>query len=240
MARTDCTAGDSRCRPTRACWLFAASIPRRVSITYQVNQRFGSTSPATSAARNPVTVTALVRVDVGPARERQDLVRALDRGRNAPGQKVTSAEIKAAYASAGLINPMATILRASDSLRLTGRQADSIATLNRWYVVRLDSIWSPVARDYAELPDQYDRGGAYDRYRRAREASVDLIIRVAPSINSLLTAEQRRKLPALVASYLDRRYLAAVRSGTSGTPGGVFTPGSGTTGAPGLGGRTGG
>ena len=36
----------------------------------------------------------------------------------------------------------------------------------------------------------------------------------------LLTAEQRRKLPALVASYLDTRYLAGIRSGTAGSGGG--------------------
>ncbi|HEY7394049.1 MAG TPA: carboxypeptidase-like regulatory domain-containing protein, partial [Gemmatimonadaceae bacterium] len=35
------------------------------SYTYQVNPRFGNTSPATSAFRNPVAVTAMVRVDVG-------------------------------------------------------------------------------------------------------------------------------------------------------------------------------
>ena len=33
---------------------------------YHVNQRFGNTSQAVNAARNPVTLTALLRVDVGP------------------------------------------------------------------------------------------------------------------------------------------------------------------------------
>jgi hypothetical protein len=42
----------------------------------------------------------------------------------------------------------------------------------------------------------------------------------------MLTAEQKRKLPALVASHLDTRYLAGVRSGTAGgTGGGVFMGG---------------
>ena len=45
------------------------------SYVYQVNPRFGNTSPAVSAFRNPVALTALVRVDVGPTRERQDLTR---------------------------------------------------------------------------------------------------------------------------------------------------------------------
>jgi len=72
----------------------------------------------------------------------------------------------------------------------------------------------------------YDQGEAYGRYKRAREASVDMLIALAPTISDLLTAEQKRKLPALVASHLDTRYLAGIRSGTAGnTGGGVFMPG---------------
>ena len=208
---------------------------------YEVNQRFGNTSQAVSAARSPVTLTALMRVDLGPSRERQDLTRTLDRGRSTIGTTATAAEIKAAYSSAGLVNPMATILRASDSLKLTGRQADSLATMNRWYIVRLDSIWSPVAKNYAALPETYDNGEAYGRYVRAREASVDLLIRLVPSINTLLTAEQIRKLPDLVRAYLDRRYLAAVRAGTQGLSSPVFPTGVGVPSTGGVGrGRGGG
>jgi hypothetical protein len=113
--------------------------------------------------------------------------------------------------------------------------------MNRRYIIQLDSIWSPVTKYHADLPERYDQGDAYDRYRRAREASVDVLVGIVPSVRSLLTPEQRRQLPDLITAYLDLRYLAAVRSGTSGTPGGVFAPGSGTTGGPGsVGGRTGG
>ncbi|HEX3868668.1 MAG TPA: hypothetical protein VHV78_18025, partial [Gemmatimonadaceae bacterium] len=130
------------------------------------------------------------------------------------------------------------ILGDADKLRLTEGQADSIAAFNREYVVRLDSIWTPVAKYYADLPEDYDQDAAYERYRRAREASVDLLVAIVPSVTSLLTAEQRRKLPDLIAAYLDLRYLAAIRSGTSGTPGGVFAPATGVPGA-GGGGRSG-
>jgi hypothetical protein len=43
-----------------------------------------------------------------------------------------------------------------------------------------------------------------------------MLIKLAPEIKRLLTPEQRRKLPAFVASYLDTRYLASIRSGTAG------------------------
>ena len=47
---------------------------------------------------------------------------------------------------------------------------------------------------------------------------------LAPRVRGLLTDEQFRKVPAFVASYLDTRYLASIRSGTAGigTGGGPF------------------
>jgi hypothetical protein len=215
--------------------------PATCSYIYQVNQRFGKVSQSVTPTRNPVTLTARVQIDVGPTREKQDLTRTLDRGRTKPGTKATTSELKAVYGSGGIINPMATILRASDSLKLTGRQADSIATINRWYLIRLDSIWSPVTKEYAALGNRYDHGLAYDHYRHAREASVDLLMKVTPSIAQLLTSDQRHKLPEVVSSYLDRRYLAGIRAGTSGAGGAVFPTGVGVPNTGGQGGaRSGG
>jgi hypothetical protein len=113
-------------------------------------------------------------------------------------------------------NPMTTMLRQADQLKLTPEQTDSLATLNRWLVVRLDSIWGPVAKSLSALPDAYDQDGAYDIYKSAREASFDLLIRIAPGIAGMLTAEQKRLLPTFVASYLDVRYLRQVRTTTTG------------------------
>jgi hypothetical protein len=190
---------------------------------YEVNPRFGSTNPQFNAFRAPVTLTMQVRVDVGPSRERQQLTQMLDRGRKQPGQKVPEQLLRAQYGSGGLLNPMAQILRSMDTLGLVGWQADSIATMNRRYTIRLDSIWSPVARYLAALPERYDQGEAYDRYTTARKATVDMLMVYAPAINHVLTSEQKRKLPSLVASYLDSRYLAGIRSGTvGGGAGGAF------------------
>jgi hypothetical protein len=130
--------------------------------------------------------------------------------------------LKMMLGQGGIPNPMAQILRQQDTLKLTGPQADSIATLNRWYTIRVDSIWSPVAKYLAGLPDRYDDDEAYEHYLRARRATVDLLSRLAPRIKGVLTAEQRRKLPPLVASYLEPRYLASIRSGTASFTGGMM------------------
>jgi hypothetical protein len=188
---------------------------------YEVNQRFGSTNQA-GGFRVPVTLTAMMRFDIGPTRERQLLTQQLDRGRRTEGQKTPENLLRAIYSSGGIPNPMGTILRQQDSLKLTSAQADSLASLNRMYAIRNDAIWSPVAKYFAELPKSYDQGEAYDRYMEARKATVDLLMKIAPAVKDLLTPEQRRKLPAFVASYLEPRYLASIRSGTA-----TFTGNSG-------------
>jgi hypothetical protein len=184
---------------------------------YDVNQRFGNVSPQLSALRSPVTITVQMRYDLGPTRERQLLIQALDRGRRTAGTKVPEAQLRAQYGSAGLPNPMATILRQADTLALTVPQADSLATINRRYLIQLNAIWTPLIRELAELPDDYDRAAVHQRYVSARQRSVDLLIELSPRLNALLTREQRRRLPQFIAVYLDTRYLASIRSGTAGS-----------------------
>jgi Carboxypeptidase regulatory-like domain len=193
---------------------------------YEVNQRFGATLPALSAFRLPVTLTAMLRFDVGPTRERQSLTMQLDRGRRTDGQKMPEQFLRLMYGTGSIPNPMAQILRQQDSLHLTSQQADSIASLNRWYGVRVDSIWAPVAKYLSDLPTQYDQDAAYDRYLAARRASVDLLAELAPTVKRILTAEQLRKLPAFIAGFLEPRYLASIRSGTAAFTGAPMLPGS--------------
>jgi hypothetical protein len=122
-----------------------------------------------------------------------------------------------------VFNPLPQILRQADTLKLTGDQADSIATLNRWYSIKIDSIWSPVSKALAALPDHYDHNAAYGRYRAAREATVDLLLKITPGVKRMLSAEQRRKLPDIVTSSLDPWYLQSIRSGTAGSGANPFS-----------------
>jgi hypothetical protein len=97
--------------------------------------------------------------------------------------------------------------------------------MNRAYTVRTEAIWRPIAKEFAELPDNYDRDAVYGRYMRARRETIDLLSAAAPAIRKLLTAEQMRKLPPNVASYLEPRYLASIRNGTATFTGGGMMPG---------------
>jgi hypothetical protein len=169
----------------------------------------------------------MFRFDIGPTREQQSLTQQLNIGRRTDGNKLPEGLIKSIYTNGGLVNPIAQVLRQSDTLKLTSKQADSLATLNRWYLIRLDSIWSPVAKGLAAMPDRYNEGEAYAQYRRGREATVDLLKHLAPKVKGLLEDAQRRKLPSIVTSYLDARYLASIRSGTAGAGGTGFGGGGG-------------
>jgi hypothetical protein len=182
---------------------------------YDVNQRFGSTSLQQTLSRSPVRLLAQVSFDLGPTTERQSLSQQLDRGRSMVGAKYTEQTWKMMYSSGPVLNPLRQILTQADSLELTRVQADSLASLNRWYTIHLDSIWTPIGKYLAELPDHYDHDLAYARYREGRQASVDLLIKIAPTVKSLLTPAQLRKL-GFVGPYLDTRYLASVRSSTAG------------------------
>ena len=201
---------------------FESVTPAGPRFRYEVNRRFGATDPSLNPFRAPVTLTAMLRFDIGPTRERQMLTQQLDRGRRTGGSKAPEMLLRAMFGNGGIPNPLATILREQDTLKLSSGQADSIATMNRQYVIKLDGIWSPIVREFTNLPDDYDHDEVYHRYIVARRQTVDLLRSLAPQVKGILTPEQLRRLPAFVTSYLDTRYLASIRSGTAGMGGGGF------------------
>jgi len=184
--------------------------------TYAVNPDFGRAASARSAFHTPAALSLLLRLDIGPSRERQTLLNQLDRGRRQPGDPVPALSLRATYGSGGVANPMTWLLRYSDSLQLSGAQADSIATWNRTYLASLDSIWTPVTNAWASLPPRYDRDAAVRQLADARRAGVDQLLAIAPRISAILTAAQRRRLPRDVANLLDPKYLSDIRHGRRG------------------------
>lgn len=196
--------------------LFARGFdPATNRFRYEVNERFGSTRLSQVVQRQMVQVQAYLNFDIGPTRERQQLIQQLDRGRSRPGNRPNVQQLRGS-ANVGILNPMQQILSNADTLQLTRRQADSLVALNRKYVLKSDSVWAPVARLLAELPDRYDHDLAYDRYREARIETVDMLIQFAPLVKGLLSPSQYRILPTTVAGFLDKRTLQGIRAGTSG------------------------
>src|SRR4029079_18611877 len=62
---------------------------------------------------------------------------------------------------------------------------------------------------------KYHEDEAFDRYRQARPAQIDMLMKVVPALNQLLTAHQKRELPQPDVHILHPRYLVSIRDGTS-------------------------
>ena len=96
-----------------------------------------------------------MRIDLGPTRERQNLRQQIGSGRTRQGSRSSEMSFRSMGVNS-VPNPMTSILRQQDSLRLTSVQADSIAVMNRRYTYRSDSLWAPVGRHFASLPARVD------------------------------------------------------------------------------------
>ena len=179
---------------------------------YEVNQRFGATRPQFLTLRSPVSLTVRLRYDLGPTRERQNFEQQLDYSKKETDKRNSESNFRS-IGSSGVPNPMATILRSQDSLRLTAVQADSIASMNRRYTYRTDSLWTPAARRFASLPENYRDNVEYARYLEARHTQIDFMLSVVKALRQLLTPQQLRKLPPSVTNILDPRYLMSIRNG---------------------------
>jgi hypothetical protein len=188
---------------------------------YDVNPRFGANRQASALNLAPMQLTLDVRLDVGPERERQDLFLRLRSGRSTKGNKMSEQQLKQMYMR-GYPNPFEQMLRQADSLGIDSDVQDSIAILNKTYGRAIDSVWTPVAKYLAALPDKYDLGEAYARVSAAQNKSLDLMGIYGPAAKSLLTDEQIRKLPPYIALFLDNQAIRNIRPGRAGGGRGGF------------------
>jgi hypothetical protein len=195
--------------------------PSTKSYIYDVNPRFGANRQSSALNLAPMQLTLDVKFDVGPERERQDLFLRLRGGRGGRGNKMSEQQIKQMYVR-NYGNPFEQILRQGDSLGLSNDVADSIAILNKTYTKQVDSIWTPVAKYLASLPDKYDLDEAYDRVRAAENKMLDQMAVFGPAAKKLLSDEQIRKLPPYIALYLDNQAIRQVRPGRAGGGRGGF------------------
>ena len=189
--------------------------PATKQFKYEVNQRFGSTLPTQSTQRVLPLISLRVQMDIGVPRERQVLTQRLDMGRGRPGTKSTAPLLKS-LGSSTIPNPMMLILQQPDSLKLTRKQADSLAALSRLFTQKADALWTPVSKYLEAVPDSYDKSAAYDQYVTAREKTVDYLLTLVPDVNRLLTKAQKRRLPLQILNFLDVRVLKFMRSSSAG------------------------
>lgn len=182
---------------------------------YEVDQRFGSTRPQQSSVYALPFVSLGLSIDIGVPRERQLLTQRLDLGRRDSSVKATAVALTA-FGLQSIPNPMRLLLAQGDSLALTRAQADSLADLSKAFAAFADSLWLPVGRYLAALPNDYSTGDAFSRFADARARTIDHLISILPQVKAVLTPAQRRRVPPLVANYLDERVLRFLRTSSVG------------------------
>src|SRR5207302_1456398 len=119
---------------------------------YDVNQRFGSTNPATTTLRAPFRLTLDVSVDIARAIPEQMLDSWLKAGRAGhPGDKIPAADLYRRFART-VPDPYAELLQQSDSLLLTDAEVTELQVVDKQYRARVDAKWNDLAQYLATLP----------------------------------------------------------------------------------------
>jgi hypothetical protein len=136
---------------------------------YEVNPRFGSTSPSSNTIRAPFRITLDVTVDVARPLPDQQLDRWLRPGRGGrPGPKFTVDQLVQRLQK-NVPDPYGELLQQADSLLLTEAQRSRVQAARGAYRARVDSLWTGLAQYLASLPDAYD----FDAASRRMNATID-------------------------------------------------------------------
>ncbi|MEP6622345.1 MAG: hypothetical protein ABJE47_23685, partial [bacterium] len=169
---------------------------------YEVNPRFGSTSPSANTIRAPFRVTLDVTMDISPPLPRQQVSRWMTPGRNGhPGPRLTKGDFVARLQRT-VPDPYAPLLAQGDSLLLTQEQVARITQLALVGHARTDSIFNAVAEWLTTLPDAFDEDEAVRHADAAQLAALELMrLEVREKLPQILAAAQLAILPGFTRYY---------------------------------------
>jgi hypothetical protein len=180
-------------------------VPGESRFRYDVNSHFGRIGAAGGQLRAPFGVALDVSFDLGPPIGRQQLERAMNRGRKGrPGPRLGADSIRIRFAR-NVPSPYKLILWQSDSLLLSRQQVAELRAADAQYSLRVDSLWTHLGQTLAAMGDEYDAGDA----TRQTEETTDQVWEAAraemPIIQKILSPLQMALAPGAV------KYLAAVK-----------------------------
>ncbi|MFI5229671.1 MAG: carboxypeptidase-like regulatory domain-containing protein, partial [Gemmatimonadales bacterium] len=163
---------------------------------YDVNPRFGTTSPALNTLRAPFRLTLDVSMNLGRPATEQQLERWLDPGRAGhPGSKLTVDELEKRYVRT-VLDPFGPIVSQSDSLLLTTTQLDAVRAAQKRWQDMMNAHWNKLATYLAMLPDAYDVADAYKHQEDASDEGWALSWQsVHDELPKILTPVQLKILP---------------------------------------------
>ncbi|HTE46454.1 MAG TPA: carboxypeptidase-like regulatory domain-containing protein [Gemmatimonadaceae bacterium] len=166
---------------------------------YQVNPRFGNTSPSNTTFRTPFRLTLDVRLDLGHDAQEQALILNLRVKPPLVGTRASADTIKSRYMGAAGSNGFSDIyklmLRYADSLALTREQTEKVQAQQKVLQARADSVFSILAKYLAALPSDFNAKDALKHVTDASEDVWTIIYAEVPFLKELLTPGQIRLLP---------------------------------------------
>ncbi len=169
------------------------------SFIYQVNPRFGSSSLATTARRNPFRLTIDVQLDVGPSTDEQRVVQNLRVQAHLVGTRATVDTIKERFMRHGGYNSYSDIyremLRNADSLALSRDQVEAFQQHQRVVRAFADSVYGALATRLAALPRDFSPKDAQVLIDSTGSAMWTRIYAEVPFLKQTLTTGQIRLLP---------------------------------------------
>jgi hypothetical protein len=165
--------------------------PTTRRFVYQVNPRFGSTSPSATTLRAPFRLTLDVRLNLGRSYNAQEVERAVVIAHRLPPAALRR-ELSV------IPDLFGTVLEMSDSLLLTTEQTTALEAARDHYRVRMDSLWAALAEYIGGLPDNFDRSAAIAHQDSVREQGWVISHGDFPAILTILTPLQQALLPPRV------------------------------------------
>jgi len=167
--------------------------------TYQVNPRFGNTSPSASTLRSPFRMTLDVRMNLGHDAQEQDVILKMRVKPAVKGTRATADTLKNRYMNSLSSNAFMDIyklmLRYADSLALSRDQSEKVQARQKMLIARADTVFGGLAAYLAKLPENYSAKDAAKHVTDASTAMWDIIYAEGPWIKELLTPGQLRLLP---------------------------------------------
>ena len=191
--------------PNSSTWAVVGLGRVQRSDAQGVGLTFGGTSPAQTTMRLPFCATLDVSIDLGPSTARQQLERALNRGRaGRAGERLSADSIRSRF-SRNVRSPYLAIVQEADSLLLSREQVERLREADAKLKVKMDSLWLALGRELSALGDRYDVVAATQRTEDVTDAAWEFARQEVSTIREILSPLQFSLAPGIV------QYLASVK-----------------------------
>lgn len=162
---------------------------------YDVNPRFGSTSPAFTTYRAPFRISLDVTIDIGQPTNDQQIDRWLRPGRGGrSGTRLDADSLRKLYAR-GFPDMYRYLLQESDSLLLSKEQVDKLQEAQNAFRVRTDSAWTDLAGFLSRLPEEFRTSEVRAHVESRMDDIWEMCRQEAKRLDRFLSPVQLRLLP---------------------------------------------